>query len=300
MTEPYRAAALACPACGTGPLREYQNRLVCDRCQGMLVGDDDLLESLRDPGSAGDRLEARNAQPATATCPRCTRAMQSCTLHLGSHALDGRYLRCETDGTWLTQPQLVGELARTSRTASAGTRGLTSTASAMVDMAPKGSGSAALQGIGDAFTKNQRLPIGYRPPRVRVAFVSAFHGRELACPACASKPALAFAGDRWACPECAGAFVEDAALVAMVQDITAQPWEVPKLSGSAGDRACPVCDERMAVDKLGTVTLDRCAGHGTWFDQAELGHVLMQSAEPADAATASHGIGGWLRKLFHR
>jgi Zn-finger nucleic acid-binding protein len=48
------------------------------------------------------------------------------------------------------------------------------------------------------------------------------------------------------------------------------------------------------VDKLGTVEIDRCPSHGTWFDQHELGQALVETVEPK----ASTGVGGWLKRLF--
>ena len=279
-----------CPHCQT-PLREHAQRMVCDSCQGMLVSNKDLAASIHELGVGTEtELAVGDVEATTAVCPRCAGAMQSCTLRLGTHALKGRYLRCETDGVWLSQDQLVGELARGSRKGHAGGgSGLSSAASAFAAVAPKGSAAAAAAGVGRAFTQNQRTPIGYTPPRVRIAFVSAFKGRDLRCPSC--NAALAFRGDQWVCPDCAGAFVENAALVAMVQEITQAYWEIPAVAGSQGGRACPACGDKMTVEKYHSVEIDRCAADGVWFDEAELQAMLIDSTQPKST-------GGWLSRLF--
>lgn len=265
--------------------------MVCDSCQGMLVSNKDLAESIHELGvEMATELEAGDIEAGSVACPRCAKTMQSCTLRLGTHALKGRFLHCETDGVWLSQDQLVGELARGSRKGHAGGgTGLSSAASAFAAVAPKGSAAAAAAGVGRAFTQNQRTPIGYAPPRVRIAFVSAFKGRELTCPSCTSK--LAFRGDQWVCPDCAGAFVENAALVAMVQEITQSYWEIPASAGSEGKRACPACGTKMTVEKYHSVEIDRCAADGVWFDEAELQAMLIDS-------TAPKSTGSWLSRLF--
>jgi Zn-finger nucleic acid-binding protein len=46
-------------------------------------------------------------------------------------------------------------------------------------------------------------------------------------------------------------------------------------------RACPRCDKAMEKVYLGTsprMLLDRCAGHGLWFDRGELGALMRQLA----------------------
>lgn len=289
----FRSSTGSCPQCQS-PLREHAQRMVCDSCQGMLVTSHDLAASIHELGAAtATELEASDVEASIAACPRCGNAMQSCAMRLGTHALKGKFLRCVTDGVWLSQDQLVGELARGSRKGHAGGGGgLASAASAYAAVAPKGSAAAAAAGVGRAFTQNQRTPIGYAPPRVRIAFVSAFKGRELTCPACASQ--LAFRGDQWVCASCSGTFVENAALVAMVQEITQAYWEIPASAGVEGARACPACSAKMTVDRYQSVEIDRCAADGVWFDEAELATMLMEATEPPKST------GGWLRRLFGR
>ena len=191
-----------------------------------------LAASIHELGvGTATELEAGDVEAGTAGCPRCAKPMQSCTLRLGTHALKGRFLRCEADGVWLSQDQLVGELARGSRKGHAGGGGgLASAASAYAGVAPKGSAAAAAAGVGTALHPEPAHADGLAPPRVRIAFVSAFKGRELTCPSCKSQ--LAFRGDQWVCADCAGTFVENAALVAMVHGITQSYSEDSRVGGN--------------------------------------------------------------------
>ena len=79
----------------------------------------------------------------------------------------------------------------------------------------------------------------------------------------------------------------------MVIEMTGKPWEPPAVQGGAGERACPVCDKPMLVEVLSAVTIDRCAGHGVYFDPDELQTALQHAAEP-------HHVGSFLQRLFHR
>jgi hypothetical protein len=100
-------------------------------------------------GSLSD-LNVRHGGSSWSFKPRVTEpgAALDVTLRLGDHDLKGRFLRCETDGVWLSQDQLVGELARGSRKGHAGGgSGLSSAASAFAAGAPKGSAAAAAAGL---------------------------------------------------------------------------------------------------------------------------------------------------------
>jgi Zn-finger nucleic acid-binding protein len=56
-------------------------------------------------------------------------------------------------------------------------------------------------------------------------------------------------------------------------------------------RPCPRCDRAMEKVAVGTspkVLLDRCAGHGLWFDHGELGTLVRQLADkPGSHAEAA-------------
>ena len=313
MTDAYRTSAFTCPTCPNAALREFQDRLVCDECAGMLIAEDDLVASIHELDGSADKLEVGDAKPSEIRCPRCRSAMTSCTLQLGTLALAGRYLRCATDGLWFPRDAMTAVFARVSRrggfrglgtggAASTSNRGPASSGNAMVGNMPSGHGgmSGVMAGITNAFgggaPASSGLAIGnweHRRPRVHTLFVSAHKDRRLGCPSC-KETALDYQGDRWACATCSGSFVENAALEAMIVEMSQKPWAMPAGSfGAPGERACPICKAAMIVQVLEAVTIDRCAKHGVWFDDKELQDALHHAGEPL-------GIGGWLKQLFHR
>jgi hypothetical protein len=90
-------------------------------------------------------------------------------------------------------------------------------------------------------------------------------------------------------------FVENAPFEEMVAEIAGAPWSLPFPGDDRGPRTCPSCQTTMTVETFHGATIDRCAAHGIWFDDAELAEVL------AAAGTATGGggsIGGWLSRLF--
>jgi hypothetical protein len=114
----------------------------------------------------------------------------------------------------------------------------------------------------------------------------------LACPECKSE--ITLEGRLWPCGTCAGVFVENAPFEEMVTEIAGAAWTLFPAGSERGPRACPACRETMVVEEFHGATIDRCAAHGIWFDEAELAEVL------AAAGTAQGGssIGGWLSRLF--
>ena len=49
----------------------------------------------------------------------------------------------------------------------------------------------------------------------------------------------------------------------------------------------------MLVERLGTVAeIDRCAQHGIWFDESELGEALATTVPPEG------GMVSWLKNVF--
>ena len=61
----------------------------------------------------------------------------------------------------------------------------------------------------------------------------------------------------------------------LVQERTAR--SLVFTGGSYSERHCPVCDETMDEPLLFDVPIDRCSGHGMWFDKAELDLVIERS-----------------------
>jgi len=94
------------------------------------------------------------------------------------------------------------------------------------------------------------------------------------CPAC--KIALGSHGHRYTCETCSGVFVENAALVELMNEMRDEPWELPPAEGAPGERACPVCAIAMTAERFEGIELDRCPPHGLWFDRDELAASLLQ------------------------
>jgi len=243
----------------------------------MLLTAEDLAKSINELDGREDVAVTSDAEPGGKRCPRCDGELELATVTVGKMRLYGRLFHCARDGVWVPQPVLAGAFALASRNAHAGSAHNT----------------RAYGGVSGGTTSGLAISHWYESrPRVHTLFVSAFKDRTLGCPAC-KDTRLEFRGDRWACNACGGCFVEDAALSAMVTQMTNQPWEVPAIKGGPGERACPVCKEPMLVEVLEAVTIDRCAGHGVYFDPDELQTALAHAAEP-------HHVGSLLKRLFHR
>jgi Zn-finger nucleic acid-binding protein len=125
------------------------------------------------------------------------------------------------------------------------------------------------------------------------AFKSALEGKEMSCPKC-DHTLLERRGYAYACASCDGSFVENAALIEMVTEMTGQPWMLPSLVGTPGLRACPACATPMVTEPIEGVPIDRCAADGVWFDAQELPQLLASTATPHE----SHDEKSWLRRLF--
>jgi Zn-finger nucleic acid-binding protein len=87
------------------------------------------------------------------------------------------------------------------------------------------------------------------------------------------------------CPWCRGLWF-DAGELALLAEKLARPLRVPEgalqpAATAEKPRPCPRCDRAMDKVFVGTsprVLLDRCAGHGLWFDHGELGSLVRQLA----------------------
>jgi ribosomal protein S27AE len=286
-----------CPRCSEVTIHEVGAHLVCDRCHAMLVSERELAATFHELDGVTTALAVEDVVPSDSPCPRCGEPMQSCTLGTGCLDLAGRFLRCARDGVWIERSALVAGYARTSRSPKRQDRGPTWAHEPRAFGAwPTGSAGAAIAEVAKAFTSSSpaSLPWPQRTaPAVHAVFMSAFRGRQLACPRCTGAT-LAPTGERWACGSCSGSFVEDAALEAMVSDMTRSAWEMPPVRGQPGDLRCPVCSDVMLIDELEALALARCGGHGVWFEHDELVRLLARASEPP------HGLGAWLHRVFRR
>jgi Zn-finger nucleic acid-binding protein len=131
---------------------------------------------------------------------------------------------------------------------------------------------------------------------------------ELHCPGCGEVLDTAGRTDR--CPACDGAWVNEDALVGMLQERTSAliflPWQPRAADSSDKERKCAACSKPMQWVNLGSVKLDRCAEHGVWFDRDELAALLAQAKdfkpdhkhEDDDPDAAKSGLLHSLAKLF--
>ncbi|MDQ3366836.1 MAG: zf-TFIIB domain-containing protein [Myxococcota bacterium] len=244
MTDVDRTPVYPCPSCAASSMREFQDRLVCDKCQGIMMTSEDFASACADLTGEDSPLEISKLEPAEAACPRCTGALSRCEVKAGTTELRGAFLRCTTDGLWCSNAVLVAAFARLGRKFQDAT---------------------------------------HERPRQRatpVTTVNLYRDHRLPCPVCAASD-LAFLGDRWTCDQCHGLLVEDAALAAMVMENTEQPWDIPPIGGAVGPRRCPVCEGAMPREQIEEVTVDRCVTHGVWFDPKELEAVLDHANDAA-------------------
>lgn len=287
----YRTSAIVCPSCPGASLREFQDRYVCDECQGILIGFDDFATACGDLVGELPTLEYRDEQPTTKPCPQCERALVACKVKLvGSKStkLRDEFLRCERHGLWCGSGVLAAAFALVSRRI-------------VNASSPDGPYTVGMDGIplrdrGAIATDRLVISRWRNRPRQRTKTltpINAYADRELPCPVC--KTSLVFVGDRYACATCNGSFVETAAVVAMVSDVANQLWEMPTVTGPIGERQCPMCGERLVVETLVGTAIDRCPTHGVWFDASELAATLERASGALD-----RGLGPWLKRLFTR
>ncbi len=45
------------------------------------------------------------------------------------------------------------------------------------------------------------------------------------------------------------------------------------------DMECPVCKQRMKMEKIESAWVDICAEHGVWLDKGEIEHVIESARE---------------------
>jgi ssDNA-binding Zn-finger/Zn-ribbon topoisomerase 1 len=296
----YRDAHVACPSCG-GEVHERAGHLVCTSCNAMQLTAADFAAAVNAFDGNTDTLAIFDELPDDHVCPRCRGATTTCALAIGRETLRGRFVHCAAHGVWMTQDAMTATFARASRRAHLGA-GVGRTYGGAASAAPfsdvRGGFGGALRSIQSAFGNGEPadaglgIQSGQGISHVHTVFASAYKDRSLACPHCASSQ-LRYEGDRWACPSCGGAFVETAALVGMVEDLTGTPFELHTAPATSSAHACPLCSTPMVVDSLEAHAVDRCATHGVWFGAHVLAAVLEHAATPEPR-------GSWLHRLLHR
>ena len=114
---PYRDRWHKCPACPNSELREFEGRLICDACNGMMITRDDLAKAIRDLTGADPEFEFFDDKPTKRACPRCDHALVACRLRVKFAVADKEPApkpildRCEQDGIWFDTDELAKVLA---------------------------------------------------------------------------------------------------------------------------------------------------------------------------------------------
>ncbi len=277
-------------------MREFQGRLVCDQCGGMLLSVADFTQSI----TASETVTVTDDTGTQRQCPRCDHLMKQCRVHVGKHELDDTILHCETDGLWFESTLLEKVLEDIGHHHHRGIGGTPRSYGGMVGFGNIGGPGAhglgtAMAAVDAAFARggssSEILRWWEKPrPRVVTPFASALSALHLACPACSGR--LHLHGQLWGCDAGDGVFVEYPALEAMLAEMANAPWETPAPEGPIGKRACPACSSAMVEQAIEGVLVDRCATHGIWFDSGELERALQHTGEPKS---------GWFRRVFwHR
>jgi hypothetical protein len=113
--DPYRDAELVCPAC-MRPLREFQRRLVCDACNGIMVSLADLAAAIEDLTSVAPTFEWEHEHESKRRCPRCSIGMIAgrITLHIEDDTEHPRpeLDHCATHGVWFDHEKLAKVLEK--------------------------------------------------------------------------------------------------------------------------------------------------------------------------------------------
>lgn len=266
----------------------------------MQLSGDDFAAAVNALDGGADVLAISEDLPNDQACPRCGGATTTCALAIGRLVLNGRFMRCAAHGVWMTQDAMAATFARASRRAHANAgsgRTYGGAASSAIFSDLQGGFGGAIRSIQAAFGSGAPadaglgIASGQGISHVHTVFASAYKDRALTCPQCAA--ALRYEGDRWACPRCGGAFVEAAALVGMVEDLTGRPFALHAAPATPSAHACPLCSAPMVADALEAHAVDRCAAHGVWFGAHVLAAVLEHTATPPQHET-------WLHRLLHR
>jgi Zn-finger nucleic acid-binding protein len=105
-----------------------------------------------------------------------------------------------------------------------------------------------------------------------------YRDRYEQCPRC--RIDLVSAGSVRMCTQCSGHWVAGDVLREMAEAmlIPARPVEIELVSDRHPRLPCPACEQLMETWRMHDVPIDRCPGHGLWFDREELEAVLFATA----------------------
>lgn len=111
----YRDHLHPCPRCQQG-LRVFNERLVCDSCEGLMLTADDLGNAIVELTGLTPQFQIRDEAPGKRACPRCavpmTTAKLSIELEGSKPTKPGPELdRCAAHGLWFDESELAEVLA---------------------------------------------------------------------------------------------------------------------------------------------------------------------------------------------
>jgi Zn-finger nucleic acid-binding protein len=110
MTEPYRERVNMCPECGV-PLRAFNKRLCCDRCEGIFLTEADLARAVDELTHLEPALTFGHDKAGHRPCPTCTAAMTRCRIELAMMdkvvAPKVELDRCASHGVWFDTDELA-------------------------------------------------------------------------------------------------------------------------------------------------------------------------------------------------
>lgn len=97
------------------------------------------------------------------------------------------------------------------------------------------------------------------------------------CPQCGHDLVPYDAREKWRCKSCQGVLVAPSELAIELGEVGDALAETGDPSGPPADArlGCPVCAEpmrRFLIDDI-EIEIDRCGGHGVWFDGGEIGRI---------------------------
>lgn len=103
-----------------------------------------------------------------------------------------------------------------------------------------------------------------------------FRDEQFVCPSCnhALIPQPGGPTRLW-CEACRGVLIPTDEVEALLAESMKAPFTLP--AGTPGERQCPRCPMKLARFTLFGKDLDRCEGHGVWFDVKEFLFVLEAS-----------------------
>lgn len=109
--DPYRDAHRTCPSCN-GELREFRERLVCDRCGGVMLSVEDLSAAIEELTGLYPTVSFRDESPGKRACPRCEATMATMKLTLeieGAKPVkpNTELDRCAAHGLWFDDVELA-------------------------------------------------------------------------------------------------------------------------------------------------------------------------------------------------